>query len=98
MTDLAHILDAAIRRLVSEAETATEYREPLVGFAAADDSRFAELRRVAEPSHLLPCPGRKLSSAKRTANQDQITRWGYLHIDMNGRARIGDSARKVVSW
>jgi epoxyqueuosine reductase len=54
MTDLAHFLDAAIHRLVAEADTVTEYREPLVGFAAADDPRFAGLRRVAEPSHLLP--------------------------------------------
>jgi len=44
------------------------------------------------------CPGRKPPSVKRIANQSQITRWGYWHIDLNGRARIGDSARKVVSW
>jgi hypothetical protein len=24
-----------------------------------------------------PCPGRKPPSAKRAANQDQVTRWGY---------------------
>lgn len=54
MTDLARFLDAAIRRLVAEADTVTEYRPPLVGLATAADPRFAELRRLAEPSHLLP--------------------------------------------
>jgi len=52
--DLAQFLAASIRRLVAEADTRTGYREPLVGFVAADDPRFADLRRVAEPSHLLP--------------------------------------------
>lgn len=45
---------ATIRRLVAGAGTATEYRLPLVGFAPADDPRFADLRRVVHPAHMLP--------------------------------------------
>ena len=52
--ELAEFIETTIRRAVSEAGTVTGYREPLVGFAAADDPRFAELRRVAEPTHMLP--------------------------------------------
>lgn len=60
--ELSEQIATSIRRLVSEAGTITSYRAPLVGFAAADDPRFAELRRVAEPSHMLPqdlLPGAK---------------------------------------
>jgi epoxyqueuosine reductase len=52
--DLGNFIETTIRQMVAGAGTATAYRQPLVGFAAADDERFAELRRVAEPSHLLP--------------------------------------------
>jgi epoxyqueuosine reductase len=47
-------ITATIRRLVAGAGTATEYRQPLVGFAPADDPRFADLRRVVHPAHMLP--------------------------------------------
>jgi epoxyqueuosine reductase QueG len=39
---------------VGQAGIFTAYREPLVGFVAAGDPRFPELRRVAEPSHWMP--------------------------------------------
>jgi epoxyqueuosine reductase len=52
--DLAQFIEETIQDLVSRAETTTGYREPLVGFVTADDPRFAELRAVAEPSHMLP--------------------------------------------
>jgi epoxyqueuosine reductase len=51
---LDEFIVASIERLVAEAGVVTQYREPLVGFFAADDQRFLELRRVAEPSHMLP--------------------------------------------
>jgi len=52
--DLANHIAAAIRKLVAEAGMTTGYHEPLVGFADASDPRFANLRRVASPTHLLP--------------------------------------------
>ncbi len=52
--ELATFITTAIKRQVDEPGTLTDYREPLVGFAAADDPRFSELRQVASPTHLLP--------------------------------------------
>jgi epoxyqueuosine reductase len=52
--ELAEFIGLSIRRLAAEPGTTTEYREPLVGFAAADDPRFAELRRIVHPTHMLP--------------------------------------------
>jgi epoxyqueuosine reductase len=51
---LALFIVSAIQDLVADAEATTGYRQPLVGFVAADDPRFAELQHVAEPSHMLP--------------------------------------------
>ncbi len=52
--ELAEFISTTIRRLIADANTSTEYREALIGFAAADNPRFPDLRRVAEPTHLLP--------------------------------------------
>lgn len=52
--ELAEFITSTICREVAEAGTITGYRDPLVGFAAADDPRFPDLRRVAEPTHMLP--------------------------------------------
>jgi epoxyqueuosine reductase QueG len=51
---LAGFVTTEIRSMVAEAGTITPYRQPLVGFAAADDPRFFALRRVANPRQLLP--------------------------------------------
>ena len=51
---LGEFIVATIRREVAEAGTNTHYREPLVGFAAADDPRFPDLCRLADPTHLMP--------------------------------------------
>lgn len=53
-SELSGLIAGTIRSLVSEAGTVTEYREPLVGFAAAADLRFRELQQVVHPSHALP--------------------------------------------
>jgi epoxyqueuosine reductase QueG len=44
----------AVSHIVAHAGTTTAYREPLVGFADADDPRFEELCRVADPEHMMP--------------------------------------------
>jgi epoxyqueuosine reductase QueG len=51
---LAQLIIDFIRRDVAAADTITAYRAPLVGFADANDPRFRELQRVAEPSHMMP--------------------------------------------
>ena len=43
-----------IRHCVSAAGTDSKYREPLIGFARADDARFRELRATVSPIHMMP--------------------------------------------
>jgi len=52
--ELAKLIASFTRARVASAGTVTRYREPLVGFAAADDSRFASLRSEVFSGHLLP--------------------------------------------
>jgi len=52
-----------VRRYRKRNSTTTEWRTPLVGFAAADDPLFAQLKRAVSPSHLLPA---ELLSTART--------------------------------
>ena len=52
--ELAEFIITTIKREVGEADVTIGYREPLIGFAAADDPRFADLRRLAEPTHMMP--------------------------------------------
>jgi epoxyqueuosine reductase QueG len=40
--------------MVAAADTRTQYRRPLVGFAPADAPGFAELHHAVHPTHLLP--------------------------------------------
>jgi epoxyqueuosine reductase len=51
---VADIIRGSIARVVVGAGTVTRYRTPLVSFAAADDPRFAELRTIVGPEHVLP--------------------------------------------
>jgi epoxyqueuosine reductase QueG/RimJ/RimL family protein N-acetyltransferase len=50
----AEIIRACVAGAVRDAGTVTRYRAPLVAFAPADDPRFAALRALVDPSHLLP--------------------------------------------
>lgn len=51
---LADQIKTTIQQRVSEAEGITRYREPLVGFVASDDPRFAQLQREVHMTHMLP--------------------------------------------
>jgi epoxyqueuosine reductase len=53
-SELAGFLVDTIGQLAAQANTVTEYRDPLVGFAAADDPRFVKLQQVVHPTHMLP--------------------------------------------
>ena len=96
--ELASFIEATIQRLLIQAETRTEYRSPLVGFAAADDPRFADLRRVAEPSHLLPAdllPGARsvvsfflpfapwVVEANARKREEVAREWAVAYIETN---------------
>lgn len=50
----AEFIASSVQRRVAFAGTVTRYREPLVGFAAADDPRFASLAGEVFSGHLLP--------------------------------------------
>lgn len=52
--DLAKSIEKQIKEMVSLAQTETSYREPLVGFASAQDPLFKELKEIIGPHHLLP--------------------------------------------
>jgi len=52
--DLTELMTDIVRCEVAEARGATPYRTPIVGFASAADPRFADLKRIAEPTHYLP--------------------------------------------
>ena len=83
---------------VTQAETTTRYRQPLLGFADAADPRFAQLREIAEPTHLLPkdlLPGarsvisffvpfaKEIVKANR-AERNQVAReWAVAYIETN---------------
>ncbi len=43
-----------VKNYPTEKSTETEWNEPLVGFAAADDPLFPKLREVVQPNHALP--------------------------------------------
>lgn len=53
-TGLHDPIMVAIQRLVADAGTRTAYRDPLVGFADADNPRFRKLTRVVDTSHMMP--------------------------------------------
>jgi epoxyqueuosine reductase len=106
---LAEFITAEIRCLVAEAGTETAYRKPLVGFAAADDPRFAELRRVVRPGHMLP--GDLLPGARSVVSfflpfapwvveanarhKEQVAReWAVAYVETN--ALIGQIAAHLI--
>jgi epoxyqueuosine reductase QueG len=108
---LAESLREVVLRLVREAQTETRYREPLVGFAAADDARFAELPQVVQPGHMLPSellPGARsvlsfflpFSADVVEANardRDQVAReWAVGYVETNGL--IGHITSEVSAW
>ncbi len=97
-----HQLAAHIARVihhhVTQADTATAYRTPLIGFAAAADPRFAELRRVVEPTHLLPTDllpgarsvvsfflpfGRRVIEANARHRDEVAREWAVAYVETN---------------
>ena len=96
--ELTALITDTVHRMVDRAGTITEYRQPLVGFADADDDRFLQLREVVEASHMLP---QDLVAAARSvvsfflhfvpwvakANEpykDQVAReWAVAYVETN---------------
>jgi len=53
-SQMRELIERTVRSVVGEADTATAYRPPLVGFAAAEDPAFEDLKRLVGPEHVLP--------------------------------------------
>lgn len=47
-------IEEIIKALVRECHTRTRYREPLIGFASADDHLFTQMKQIIGPYHLHP--------------------------------------------
>lgn len=95
---LGEFIDLTIKRVVREADTITEYRQPLVGFASAEDPRFGDLLRVVHPAHWFPqdlLPGAKSVVAfflpfapwvveANAQHREQVAReWAVAYIETN---------------
>jgi epoxyqueuosine reductase len=102
-------IEQFIRDAVAAACTVTEYREPLVGFARADDPRFRTLRETVSPIHLMPeelVPGAQmvvsffLPFAPRVVeanarNREEVAReWAEAYVETN--ALIGRISAQLV--
>jgi epoxyqueuosine reductase len=110
MGDLETFVAAFVRREVAQAGTETRYREPLVGFAAAADPRFSQLREVAEPTHLLPGDllpaawsvisfflpfAREIVKANRAEPRQVAREWALAYVETN--ALINHIARQLIA-
>ena len=99
----------AAAAVAAVADTVTQYREPLVGFARADDARFRYLREEVSPIHLMPeemVPGARtvlsyfLPFAPRVVEANARERktvaieWMQAYIETN--ALIGRISAQIV--
>lgn len=109
-SELADFIITTIREQVASAGTVTKHREPLVAIAAADDPRFGDLRRLAEPTHMLPedlLPGARSAVSfflpfapdVVEANAKSRTRvaleWAVAYVETN--ALIGRVTNRLIS-
>jgi len=110
MCDLQAFIIAFVRREVAEAGTETRYRQPLVGFAEADDPRFPQLRELAGPTHLLPgdlLPGARsvvsfflpfaeeIVEANRAQPRQVAREWALAYVETN--ALINRIAQRLIA-
>ena len=109
MQTLENALLRIIREAVAASDTVKQYREPLVGFARADDPRFRYLREAVSPVHLMPedmVPGartvlsfflpfaRWVVEANARDRKAVATEWMQAYIETN--ALIGRISRQIV--
>jgi epoxyqueuosine reductase QueG len=47
-------IERIIRNTIDQSNLTTTYRTPLLGVASASDPRFAQLKEIVDPAHLLP--------------------------------------------
>jgi epoxyqueuosine reductase QueG len=108
-------MEQLIKDIISEkirtSSNRTRYRSPLVGFSAADDPLFRQLRQVANPDHLLPeemLPGAQtviafflpfeLELIKINRQHPYVSHeWAEAYVETNGLIKeiCQDIARKL---
>lgn len=108
-------MEQLLKDIISEkvsASSRNRYRSPLVGFAAADDPLFRQLRQVANPDHLLPgemLPGAKTVIAfflpfeveliKLNRRHPYVSRdWAEAYVETNGLIKVicQEITRKLI--
>ena len=109
MNALGYMIGDLVRQAVATAGTATEYREPLLGFARAADPRFRDLRATVSPIHLMPedlVPGARtvvsfflpfapwVVEANVLEREGVAREWAVAYVETN--ALIGRIAAQVV--
>lgn len=107
--ELAEWISATVHQTVAEAETVTGYRQPLVGFASANDPRFTKLSELVHPSHVLPrglLPGAQtvvsfflpfapeIVQANARERQQVARQWAEAYVETN--ALIGRITAQLI--
>lgn len=107
--DIREAVAATVRAAVLEACPGGVWREPIVGFAAADEARFGELRETVDPRHALPSdilPGARsvvcffLPFDEETVRANGVDRsdvarsWAAAYVETN--ALIGVVAERLT--
>lgn len=102
-------IEQLIRDAVAATSTVTEYREPLVGFARADDPRFCILRDEVSPIHMMPedlVPGAQtvlsyflplapwVVEANARSREKVAREWAQAYVETN--ALIGRISAQLV--
>jgi len=97
MTDLAKEIQALLEHRVANSGKKTSYRKPLVGFVAADNPGFLEIKKAVTPNHLLPweiLPEAKtviaffIPFARKVIKENQnsakvASSWAQAYVDTN---------------
>ena len=111
--DVADLISATIRESVAGWRGATRYRKPLLASVAADDRRFAELKRVVDPRHMLPedlVPGARsvasfflpfdegIVEANADAREEVAPEWAVAYLETNELIeRIADQLTEALA-
>ena len=113
MTDLARFIHEFIAERTRSARTVTRWREPLVGFAAADDPGFRHLREVVTPGHYLPTDllpeartvvafflplALDVVEANRAAHPGVAREWALAYVETNRLlSEIGEALAQALA-
>jgi epoxyqueuosine reductase QueG len=107
--DVADLIRTTVSREVGASDAVTPYREPIVGFVAADDPGFARLGEVTGSAHMVPddlLPGARTVvcfflpfapeiAIANAAEKEQVAReWAIAYVETN--ALIGQITARLI--